>query len=757
MNRRHIQGVVCMLLGLVVALLCGTGNAHGQTIFINEIHYDNTGTDIGEAIEIAGPAGTDLGGWKIVRYNGATASAAVVYTSPSATETFAPGTLIPGDWRRFGVVVVNYPQNGLQNGPSDAIALVDGASTVVQFLSYGGPVVTAADGPAAGMTSTGIGVAETGTTPVGASLQLQGTGSTYADFTWAAPMANTFGACNTSQAFTGGDAVPSVTTTVPVNGSSGVAPTTPITVTFSEPVTAAPAAFSIDCGAGSLGFTLTGGPQTYTLTPTSALPSLASCTVAVFAAGVTDQDPPLEHPAADTAFAFSTAALFACGEPAARMHDIQGSGSASPLVNNVVAVEGIVVGAFQGATRLNGFYLQDDEATWDSDPATSEGIFIFDSTFGVPVEMGDRVRVQGRVTEFGTAGSTLTEVGNVTNVLVCSHGNAFPRTTVTLPVPSIGAWERYEGMAVRIVQPLTVTETFNLGSFGEVVLATVRLDTPTNIVDPGPDAIAVQDFNDRSRIIVDDGTNRSRQTLDPAPYPENGGLAAGDPNRTVRIGDRVNVSVPLDGVLDQRFGTYRIQPTSPLTFNPPDNPRPRAGVGERTRACGRLQRAELLHDARLRRAELRSQRHARLPWRQQRAGVHSPARQDHQRAAGPGRARDRADRAREQPHRVAAGPGGRPERRHAARALRVHQHGHHRDRRHQGRPDLPAVRRVAGGGVRRPRRLGRPARDHHAEPSRPRADVPAQRTRSTSSASPWRSTTSSRRARPATRRGTPAS
>src|SRR3972149_2774847 len=40
------------------------------TVFINEIHYDNTGADAGEAIEIAGPAGTDLAGWSLVLYNG---------------------------------------------------------------------------------------------------------------------------------------------------------------------------------------------------------------------------------------------------------------------------------------------------------------------------------------------------------------------------------------------------------------------------------------------------------------------------------------------------------------------------------------------------------------------------------------------------------------------------------------------------------------------------------------------------------------
>jgi hypothetical protein len=44
------------------------------TVFINEFHYDNTGGDTGEFIEIAGPAGTDLTGWSIVLYNGANGS-----------------------------------------------------------------------------------------------------------------------------------------------------------------------------------------------------------------------------------------------------------------------------------------------------------------------------------------------------------------------------------------------------------------------------------------------------------------------------------------------------------------------------------------------------------------------------------------------------------------------------------------------------------------------------------------------------------
>ncbi|HVD05028.1 MAG TPA: Ig-like domain-containing protein, partial [Gemmatimonadaceae bacterium] len=36
----------------------------------SEIHYDNTGTDIGEKIEIEGPAGKDVTGWTIILYDG---------------------------------------------------------------------------------------------------------------------------------------------------------------------------------------------------------------------------------------------------------------------------------------------------------------------------------------------------------------------------------------------------------------------------------------------------------------------------------------------------------------------------------------------------------------------------------------------------------------------------------------------------------------------------------------------------------------
>lgn len=43
----------------------------GQTkVFINEIHYDNVGTDTNEGIEISGPSGLDLSDYALTLYNG---------------------------------------------------------------------------------------------------------------------------------------------------------------------------------------------------------------------------------------------------------------------------------------------------------------------------------------------------------------------------------------------------------------------------------------------------------------------------------------------------------------------------------------------------------------------------------------------------------------------------------------------------------------------------------------------------------------
>jgi DNA/RNA endonuclease G (NUC1)/PKD repeat protein len=154
----------------------------------SELHYDNVGTDVGEAVEISGPAGMDVTGWKVVLYNG---SGGASYN----TQTLSG--VIPATCGARGVIVLTYPSNGIQNGGTtttgtdspDGLALVDASGSVVELLSYEG-VFAPTNGPALGVTSTEIGVRELGNEPAGLSLQRSGAG------TWSGPVASTLGACN---------------------------------------------------------------------------------------------------------------------------------------------------------------------------------------------------------------------------------------------------------------------------------------------------------------------------------------------------------------------------------------------------------------------------------------------------------------------------------------------------------------------------------------------------------------------------------
>ncbi|ENF0681053.1 SpnA family nuclease [Pseudomonas aeruginosa] len=244
------------------------------------------------------------------------------------------------------------------------------------------------------------------------------------------------------------------------------------------------------------------------------------------------------------------------------IHEVQGAGAESPLVNQRVAIEGVVVGDFQNASELKGFYVQQEDATVDGDPATSEGIFVYDGGNGSDVKLGDRVRVTGQVREF----NGLTELVGPLQVSVLASGVALPTPAgISLPLASADALERYEGMRAQLRQTLTVNEVYNLGRYGEVLLSSGgRQMTPTNVVAPGEQAKAMQARNDLDRILLDDG--RSGQNPDPIRYPAPE-LSA---YNSLRVGDRTSA---IDGVLDYSAGSYRIQPLQTPTFEAA-NPRP---------------------------------------------------------------------------------------------------------------------------------------------------------------------------------------
>ena len=161
-----------MKLQILAALAAGTLAAPAMAGFINEFHYDNTGTDEGEFIEVVLSPGENAADFDIHLYNGSDSQ----YYSDSGTLGFDIFNLatdfvfhgILGDGNAY--YSLSLPSNGLQNGGADGIGLtMNGAP--VEFLSYEG-TLTGSGGPFDGVESTNIGVTQGSGTSVGSSLQL---------------------------------------------------------------------------------------------------------------------------------------------------------------------------------------------------------------------------------------------------------------------------------------------------------------------------------------------------------------------------------------------------------------------------------------------------------------------------------------------------------------------------------------------------------------------------------------------------------
>ena len=441
-SRRVVTGAAALCL-IAVALPGGTASAAAPTApFLSEIHYDNGGADTGEFVEVHLPPGTGADGLSVVLYNG---------NGGSAYATFElPAVLAPAD----APAVVTAAAAGLQNGAPDGVALVRG-DTVLEFLSYEG-TLTATDGPAAGTTSTDIGVEEDGTEPVGQSLSRTYDAATDA-LVWSGPAPATAGTVNTS--------------------GGGPAP---------EP------------------------------TPACAL------------------------------------------TPTHEVGAVQGAGTATPLAAQSVTVRGVVVGDLAG---LSGFSLQDVDG--DGSSATSDGVFVLSR---LAVDLGDTVAVTGRAEEaFGQ-----TQI-RADDAAVCSAGTPqdLPAAApLDLPADDL-ARERLEGMRVAPVDALTVSEVFDLTSFGELTLSEGgRLVQPTELARPGtPEAAAVAASNALRRIVLDDGSG-ARVNATTAPYLS--------PTTPVRVGDALTFTAPL--VLGYGFSRWRLQPANGTAEGvfAPTNTRPAA-------------------------------------------------------------------------------------------------------------------------------------------------------------------------------------
>ncbi|GAQ84867.1 hypothetical protein KFL_002090190 [Klebsormidium nitens] len=523
-------------------------------VFFDEIHWDNNGTDVAEAVEIFGPVGTDVTGYKLTRYAGAggLCSTSVCPLPSGPTLTFPAGSILRGDGSSgsttSGTIVVVFPVDGLTNSGA-GMALSDPASQLLDFISWSSTsntfTVTASanTGPASGETSTPVSPRETSSTPVGYSVQR--TGST----TWSSPAANSFGPAYAGQA------VPS-SEGPRIIGAGNL-----------------PSQLVVDGLLTSTGYRGTAPTGGNTSPPTPVGSTVSSPPPALS----TSNPPPVDTTVSSPPPAGgATGTCGSAGETP--IYAINGNGQAQAIADKQVVTSGIVTGEFDEANRLNGIFIQTPDAQADPITAgTSNGLFVYfvgtsRATFPATAP-GDYIQVSGTIVNY----NGLPEMNAVTALTICSSGNPPPTISpVTLPTDL----RQYLSMQVNFPQTLTVTDNYNDDFYGEIELSVNgRRYVPTQVADPGAPANAVAASNDAQAILVDDGsslTSRSSPPLKP-PYPYPG---LSDSN-TIRVG--YTLAGPLNGDLSygSSFG-YLVEPignpsSAALTFDPSTNPRPTAG------------------------------------------------------------------------------------------------------------------------------------------------------------------------------------
>ena len=261
---------------------------------------------------------------------------------------------------------------------------------------------------------------------------------------------------------------------------------------------------------------------------------------------------------------------------------VQGAGAESPLVGQTVTVQGVVIGDYDDANELRGFFLQEEDSDADGDAATSEGVFVFVGAGAANVSEGQRVTVTGVVAEFFGMTQIVAAADGVT---IDDAGNNLALVTPTVlnradfgANEDASAFEAVEGMLVTFADTLTVSEYFQLERFGQVVLyAGGRPNQFTQDNAPDVEGFAAHraDLAGR-RVILDDTNNINNGALvtDRVFHPQPDGFGVGVQGEDFfRGGDEV---VSLTGVMHWSFAgssgadAWRVRPTeaAPAVFTP---------------------------------------------------------------------------------------------------------------------------------------------------------------------------------------------
>ncbi len=414
-----------------------------QNAWINEIHYDNFGTDEGEFIEVVIENAGDynLADFAVELYNG---NDGTVYNT-TTLDQFTQGNTVGN----FTLFYYTYPVNGIQNGSPDGMALTyQGALIAGQFLSYEG-TLTASNGAASGQTSVDILVSEPDS--VGYSLQLGGSGTTYDAFAWQNPLPATPGAVNQNQEFSATiKPEPSEHVTnfavdsVMVNaiylswaGATGaVLPDKYLLLgvkngtSFPTVTDGTPVADDADWSDGLVAFNLLhqDGKNTFTVDNLESETTYSFRIYSYTNAG-SNIDFKTDGTIPEVSATTKAAQIYSIAQVQKTPDGQEGD---SPLNGQVVTVQGVVT-----AVTSYSFFLQDADTAWS-------GINVFGQSAASQVTLGDRVQLTGTVDEYYGK----TEIKDVTALTILEQNVPLPNPLV-LPTGQV-AQEKYEGVLVRV-------------------------------------------------------------------------------------------------------------------------------------------------------------------------------------------------------------------------------------------------------------------------------------------------------------------
>lgn len=413
---------------------------YAQNAWINEIHYDNLSGDVNEFIEIVieNAGSYSLSDFTLTLYR----DVGTVYDTKTLDQ-FTEGSTVDN----FTIYSYTFPQNGIQNGPADGMCL-DYQGTVIsgQLLSYEG-TLSASEGPAAGMTSTDIGVEEPGWTSEGKSLQLGGSGIIYDAFTWQDTLTATLGEINANQTFS------SVINPEPSNHVTGFTTGTINSSSIQLKWTGAtgdqlPSRYLILGSMGDKAFA--------TVQDTVPVANDADWSDSTFALNITHHDGPdsIDISGLDefTTYDFKIYPYTNSGSDIDFKTDgdiPETSGETAGLLltaistirQDMVGYSGQVVKVSGTVThkRSSGFYLQDANTAWS-------GIYVYAQSATSNFKLADTVVIIGTVDEY----YDLSEITNLTDWTIIANDANMPKALNV--ATGDFAQEQYESMLMQVTE-----------------------------------------------------------------------------------------------------------------------------------------------------------------------------------------------------------------------------------------------------------------------------------------------------------------